>query len=102
MQQQQQRADEHAAKAAVKQAGHNRMYEQIKARLEAEEAAAQEEQRLVDLLRAEEVAAKARQEAADRAARQAQLRAAMLADNRAQLQHKVRPRARACWSMWCS
>ena len=65
------------------------MYESVKARLEAEEAAAQEEQRLVDLLRAEEVAARARQEAADRAAKQAQLRASMLADNRAQLQYKV-------------
>ena len=67
------------------------MYETVKARLEAEEAAAQEDQRLMDLLRAEEVAAAARKEAADRAARQAQMRAAMLADNQAQLQYKARP-----------
>ena len=65
------------------------MYESVKARLEAEEAAAQEEQRLVDLLRAEEVAAAARQQAADRAARQEQMRKQMLADNHAQLQYKV-------------
>lgn len=69
--------------------GCGRTYETIKARLEAEEAAAQEEQRLVDLLRAEEVAAAARREAAERAARQAQLRATMMADNQAQLRYKV-------------
>ena len=66
-----------------------RMYESVKARLEAEEAAAAEEQRLVDLVRAEEVAAAARREAANRAARQAQLRASMLAGNQAQLADKV-------------
>lgn len=72
------------------------MYESVKARLEAEEAAAAEEQRLLDLLRAEEVAAKARKEAAQRAARQAELRASMLADNRAQLAHKVGWQVSAC------
>ena len=65
------------------------MYESVKARLEAEEAAAAEEQRLVDLVRAEEVAAAARREAADRAVRQAQLRASVLAGNQAQLADKV-------------
>lgn len=65
------------------------MYESVKARLEAEEAQAAEEQRLVDELRAEEVAAAARHEAAQRAAHQARMRAQMLADNQAMLANKV-------------
>ncbi|KAK9804130.1 hypothetical protein WJX73_002938 [Symbiochloris irregularis] len=89
-----QHADEEAARTAAKRADHNRMYESVKARLEAEEAEAAEEQRLVDELRAEEVAAAARHEAAQRAAHQARLRAQMVADNQAMLANKAERRER--------
>ena len=67
-------------------------YENAKARLEAEAAAAAEEQRILDLWYAEEAAQKLAQEAADKRAHKARTAAQMAEDNRRQLQLKVRER----------
>ena len=67
-----------------------RIYERLKAEREAETAEREEEDFLVDLMRAEEAAERERAEAAARAARRETAKAEMIAANQLQMRLKVR------------